>query len=100
MITRNDFGDIEFRYYDPRAEAVFLVGDFNDWDCSATPMEQTSDGAWVASLSLPDGMYEYKFLADGRYQLDDAAIGVEEVPFACNSILVLNDSPVPALPVG
>ncbi len=100
MITRSESGEIEFRYYHPTAEVVFLVGDFNDWDCSATPMERTDDGEWVVSLSLPDGMYDYKFLADGRYQLDDAAIGVEEVPFGANSILVLNQSAVPALPVG
>jgi 1,4-alpha-glucan branching enzyme len=100
MITRNELGEIEFRYYHPTARHVFLVGDFNCWDTEATPMERTGGGDWIVSLALEDGMYEYKFLADGRYQLDDAAIGVEEVPFGCNSILVLNQSSVPALPVG
>jgi 1,4-alpha-glucan branching enzyme len=100
VISRNDCGEIEFRFKHPTAQQVFLVGDFNEWDSRATPMSRTGGGEWVVSLALPDGMYDYKFLADGRYQLDDAAIGVEEVPFAANSILVLNQNSVPALPVG
>jgi 1,4-alpha-glucan branching enzyme len=100
MVIRTDRGDLEFRYYDPAADQVFLVGDFNGWDCGATQMARNEGGDWMVMLSLPDGVYEYKFLADGHYVLDDAAAGVEEVPFGSNSILVLNQSPVPALPVG
>lgn len=100
MIARNEQGEIEFKYYHPTARHVFLVGDFNGWDCEATPMQRTARGEWTVSLALEDGMYEYKFLVDGRFCLDNAAAGVEEVPFGCNSILVLNQSPVPAVPVG
>lgn len=100
MVSRNEHGQVEFRYCNPTASEVFLVGDFNGWDCSATPMSRSPDGDWVVSLSLGDGVYEYKILADGHFELDDAASGVEEVPFASNSILVLNQSSVPALPVG
>jgi 1,4-alpha-glucan branching enzyme len=100
MINRNAQGDVEFRYYHPNARHVYLVGDFNDWNSSVTPMTRTSGGEWVAILSLADGMYEYKYLVDGKWYLDDAAAGVEEVPFGTNCILVLNQSAVPALPVG
>ena len=100
MICRNEQGDIEFRYYHPGARHVFLVGDFNNWDHTATQMTRTEGGEWFVALSLPDGMYEFKYLADGKWYLDDAAVGVEEVPFGCNSILVLNQSAAPALPVG
>lgn len=100
MISHKNHGEIEFRYVDTHAREVSLVGDFNDWDSSATPMRRASNGEWVASLWLADGVYSYKFVADGRYELDSAAFGVEEVPFACNSVLVLNPSRIPALPVG
>ncbi|HOA73486.1 MAG TPA: isoamylase early set domain-containing protein [Phycisphaerae bacterium] len=100
MIHRNDQGEIEFRFHDPQAQEVYLVGDFNCWDTEATPMSRTAEGHWFVRLTLEDGVYEYKFLADGRYRLDDAASGVEEVPFACNSVLVLNQRSEPALPVG
>lgn len=100
MISRNEQGDIEFRYYHPDARHVYLVGDFNNWEPRATPMYREEGGEWVAILSLPDGMYEFKYLADGDWYLDDAAMGVEEVPFGCNSVLVLNQSPMPPLPVG
>jgi 1,4-alpha-glucan branching enzyme len=100
MINRNLQGDVEFRYYHPDAGQVYLVGDFNDWDTQATPMTRLNVGEWVAILALPDGMYDFKYLVDGKWQLDDAAIGVDEVPFGCNSILVLNQCASPALPVG
>lgn len=100
MINRNPQGDVEFRYYDATARHVYLVGDFNEWNCTATPMTRTTGGEWVAILSLADGAYDYKYLVDGKWSLDEAAQGVEEVPFAANSILVLNQSSVPALPVG
>jgi len=100
MVTRNEQGEIEFKYRHPTARHVYLVGDFNEWDGLATPMRRTAGGEWVVNLSLADGVYEYKFLADGTLHLDVAAAGVEEVPFGCNSILVLNQSAVPALPVG
>lgn len=100
MICRNEQGKVEFRYYHPDARHVYLVGDFNGWDHRATPMLRDEGGEWVAVLFLPDGMYEFKYLADGKWFLDDAAIGVEEVPFGCNCALVLNQSPLPALPVG
>lgn len=100
MVTRNEYGEIEFRYPNCAAREVYLVGDFNAWDSQATPMTRSADEQWVVSLVLDDGIYEYKFLADGMYELDDAASGVEEVPFASNSVLVLNTSSVPALPVG
>ncbi len=100
MISRNPQGDVEFKFFHPTARHVFLVGTFNDWDSTATPMARGPDGQWAVTLSLPDGTYDYKFLADGKWYLDDAAVGVEEVPFGCNCILVLNQSPVPAVPVG
>lgn len=100
MIIRNEQGEIEFRYYHPMARHVFVVGDFNDWNVTATPMTRTGGGEWVAHLSLPDGMYEYKYLADGQWYLEDAATGVQAVPFGCNCVLVLNQSAVPPLPVG
>lgn len=100
MVTYDEHGAVEFHYFDDLADEVYLVGDFNNWDGSATPMWRVGDGEWVATLGLEDGLYQYKFLADGQYALDDAASGVEEVPFGCNSILVLKQSATPALPVG
>lgn len=39
-----------FRVWAPNAEAVSLVGDFNQWDPDANPMEKISDGVWEVIL--------------------------------------------------
>ena len=52
------------------AARVFLVGDFNHWDPTATPMNRMPDGQWMASLELPHGHHRYLFLVDGEAQLD------------------------------
>ena len=49
---------------------VFLLGDFNQWNPKAHPMEKTADNIWQRSLLLEPGTYEYKFLADGQWKND------------------------------
>ena len=56
----------------PEAEAVALVGDFNDWDAGRTPMKRVSpDGAWSVTLPLRPGRYEYQFEVNGRQRVND-----------------------------
>lgn len=47
------------------AQTVLLVGDFNEWNLSATPMKQGDAGRWSAEVDLLPGHYEYKFVIDG-----------------------------------
>jgi 1,4-alpha-glucan branching enzyme len=48
------------------ASIVHLVGDFNDWNKSVTPMKQLKNGSFAATLMLlPDAEYEFRFLFDG-----------------------------------
>jgi 1,4-alpha-glucan branching enzyme len=44
MTNRNEEGDVEFRYYHPTARNVYLVGDFNGWENTATPMQRAGSG--------------------------------------------------------
>ena len=37
-----------FVVWAPHARAMSLVGDFNSWDKSATPMKQEKNGLWSA----------------------------------------------------
>jgi 1,4-alpha-glucan branching enzyme len=59
----------------PKAQQVALVGDFNHWNPSATPMRRMPDGRWMASLELPHGHHQYLFLVDGKSVLDPNASG-------------------------
>jgi 1,4-alpha-glucan branching enzyme len=57
------------------AGQVLLVGDFNQWNPNATPMNRMPDGQWMASLELPRGHHQYLFLVGGKPQLDPNASG-------------------------
>ncbi len=51
----------------PGAVGVSLVGDFNAWNASATPMTRTADGrAWTVTVQLPAGRHVYAFIVDGE----------------------------------
>jgi hypothetical protein len=55
-----------------------VVGDFNDWDSGAAPMEH-HNGHYTVTLTLPRGRYRFRYLSrDGRWFNDDAAHGYEE----------------------
>jgi 1,4-alpha-glucan branching enzyme len=60
----------------PQAQAVSLVGDFNEWNPTAQPMKQTPDKAWMTSVSLKHGHHRYAFLVDGQLTLDPRAQGI------------------------
>jgi 1,4-alpha-glucan branching enzyme len=55
------------------AERVNLVGEFNDWDTTATPMRRNrSDANWKATLELKTGKhYRFRYLIDGKEWLND-----------------------------
>jgi hypothetical protein len=57
---------------------VSLVGDFNGWDASATPMRRT-DGrtTWSVAVQLPAGRHVYAFVVDG-----DAWVADPQAPLA------------------
>jgi 1,4-alpha-glucan branching enzyme len=55
------------------AERVNLVGDFNEWDTTATPMRRNrSDSNWRVTVELEAGLrYCFKYLVDGKEWLND-----------------------------
>jgi hypothetical protein len=55
----------------PGARVVQAAGDFNGWNPSSTPLEQTADGAWTVTLPLEPGRYEYQFVVDGDRWIGD-----------------------------
>ena len=92
MTTRMRDSEIEFHFFRPQARHVFLVGDFNGWNRSVTPMTPTESGEWIHTMNLPCGIYQFKYLADDEWFLDYAAFGLEKGPFGWNSVLVVDDA--------
>jgi len=63
---------VQFVIVAPTAESVSLVGDFNDWRASETPLRRVEDnGVWSVSVPLSAGRYRYAFLVDGATWLSD-----------------------------
>lgn len=60
----------------PDAKQVCIVGDFNNWDPQAHPLQQMPDGAWRAEVTMHHGHHQYAFLVDGILTLDPRAQGI------------------------
>ena len=83
---------VTFRYQpEPGpAPAVFVIGGFNDWSRSATPLRPAPDGALAATVPVAPGRYEYKLTVDGAEVLDPASRDSVANPFgAYNNVLVV-----------
>src|SRR4051794_36182381 len=79
-------GGFYFAVWAPDAEAVAVVGDFNDWDPAAAPLQpRASSGIWegVVPKAKKGQVYKYAITArDGRQleKADPFAARAEEPP--------------------
>ena len=54
------------------AKSVSVVGDFNGWDPSVTPMQRVGkDGPWSATVQAKPGRHTYAFMVDGSTLVAD-----------------------------
>jgi len=62
-------------------ETISVVGDFNGWDPTSTPLRK-QNGVWSTILALPPGTYEYMFVVNGeRWTTDPLALRTREDGF-------------------
>jgi 1,4-alpha-glucan branching enzyme len=61
---------IQFSFAAGSAKKVSLVGEFNDWNPDADPMERNGTETWTKTKMLPPGNLEYKFWVDGEWMED------------------------------
>jgi 1,4-alpha-glucan branching enzyme len=82
--------------------ALYLVGSFNDWNETATPLVRGADGGWSAALTLDEGWaYQFRFRdQDGAWHNDWAADSYVPNEFGSeNSVVDLTEAgagPAPA----
>ena len=57
----------------PKAEAVFVTGDFNRWRARDLRLRRDQTGSWKVQVWLQPGRYEYRFIVDGEWQDDPHA---------------------------
>jgi len=72
---------------------VHVVGEFNNWSTSATPMKRLKKGIFKVSLDLEKGReYQFRYLYDDRQWANDPeADKMSATPFgnAHNSVIVV-----------
>ena len=57
----------------PPGRTVGVAGSFNDWDPATTPMKyDPKEHVYRGSITLGPGEYEYKFVVDGEWFLDES----------------------------
>jgi 1,4-alpha-glucan branching enzyme len=60
------------------AGAVWVVGEFNDWDPTVAPMKRRKDGMWAKTLRLAPGVYRFRYVTDaGDWYNDEEADSYE-----------------------
>ena len=85
---------VEFTFYRPQADCVFLAGEFNGWHPGELPMVRTAEGHWLAKMRLPTGEFKFRYYADGEWFADYAAFGVEPGPFGLDSVVRVAAKPI------
>ena len=63
--------EVRFAMSSVEASRVSVVGDFNDWNPSGTPLRRGGAGEWTTTLPLLPGRYRFSFLVDGRTWVSD-----------------------------
>ena len=63
--------DVTFTVHAEKDKAVYLAGEFNQWNPTAKKMAyKAKDGIYAATVKLTVGTYQYKFVIDGTWCTD------------------------------
>ena len=69
-----------FRVWAPHARSVSLVGDFNRWDRSQTPMHAIGGGVWECCIPRLEQFAAYKYSIEGK----DGKIRMKADPYGAH----------------
>ena len=75
LVERNGQRGVQFAVWAPSARLVSVIGDFNQWNATANPMEPSSSGVWQTFIpNLRQGeVYKYHIESNfGNYWVDKA----------------------------
>jgi len=82
---------VKFVFVAPQASKVSVVGDFNGWDATTTPMVRTPNSSlWTVTLPLTTGRHVYSFVVDGSsWNADPAAPLAPDDGFGPKSVRIV-----------
>lgn len=73
------------------ANSVAVVGDFNEWNTSATELKKLKNGTFKGTVDLETAnSYEFRYVIDGTYVNDEQADAFAWNDFAAAENGVLN----------
>lgn len=61
---------ITFKFKAELDSEVYVAGTFNNWDAAKNKLKSDGFGNYSASISIPKGHYEYKFVVNGIWCVD------------------------------
>jgi 1,4-alpha-glucan branching enzyme len=67
LTERNGQRGVQFAVWAPNAKKVSVVGDFNNWNTSANPMEPSSSGVWETFIPHIGQAEVYKYHVESQY---------------------------------
>jgi 1,4-alpha-glucan branching enzyme len=77
-----------FRFHDPTAKSVLLVGDFTNWERHPKSMEKGGDGFWTTTIELAPGKHTYRFIVDGEWRDDPCCETRTPNPFGSKDMVL------------
>lgn len=91
MAPRLSDSGVLFRCRAPGATRVALLGSFNAWSATATPLtDPDGDGTWDVTLPVPGGTHRYMFLVDGTdWRSPEDAVMYEDDGFGLRNGIVI-----------
>jgi 1,4-alpha-glucan branching enzyme len=71
LMSREVWKTVHFEIAAYSGSKVYVAGTFNNWNPTTHPLRyHPEDGVFRATLQLPAGSYEYKFVVDGVWHID------------------------------
>ena len=91
----NERGSIPTQFvFDGQARRVTLVGDFNNWDPRATPLErEPGSSLWSVTVPIQRGRHVYAFLVDSMWTIDRRAPVARDPDFGVTGSVILVGRP-------
>jgi 1,4-alpha-glucan branching enzyme len=71
LMTQQKGKALQFEIAAKEDSKVYVAGSFNNWDPTTHPLEHhPEDGVFRATINLPEGTHESKFVVNGVWHLD------------------------------
>ena len=79
----------QFLFADPDARRVAVIGDFNDWDVTRTPMTRMNDaGLWSVTIPMRIGLHEFQFVVNDSLRFNDPTLPKSRSEFGTPNSLI------------